>query len=49
MKCMAGDLRCIIKSNKTLLNMDGVDMSKKFNHYSVILYYAGVSLKDNSS
>ena len=49
MEFMVDKLHFIIKSNNILLNMDGVDMSKKFNHYLVILYYAGVNLKENSS
>ena len=46
---MVDELHCIIKSNNTLLNMDGVDISKKFDHYLVILYYVGVNLKEKSS
>ena len=48
-ECMVDELHCIIKINTTLLTMDGFDMGKKFNHYSVILYYAGVHLKEKSS
>ena len=48
-ECMANELHCIIKKNKNLLNMDGVDTSKKFNYYSVILYYADVNLKEKPS
>ena len=42
-------LHYIIKINNTLLNMDGVDMSNKFDHCSVILYYTGVNLKEKCS
>ena len=49
LECMADELHCVIKSNKTLLNMNGVNMSKKINHCSVILYYTRVNLKKNFS
>ena len=49
MEFMTDELHCILKINETLLNMDGVDMSKKCNHYSVILYYTDVNLKEKSS
>ena len=42
MRCIADEFHYIIKFNKTLLNMDGINLSNKCNHCSVILYYAVV-------
>ena len=39
----------ILSSNIQLFNLKDVDMSYKFNHCTIIMYYAGTYLKDRSS
>ena len=49
MMCMIEDLHKILTDNLTLLNMDGVDLTTKFNHCTVLIYYAGEGLKKSTS
>ena len=49
MEYIADELHCVMQNNTTLLNTDRVDTSKKFNHCSVMLYYASVNLNEKSS
>ena len=49
MICMIEDLHNTLCNNMTLLNMEGVDLSTKFNHCTVLIYYAGEGLKKSTS
>ena len=39
MDYIASTIHDILISNRTLFNLNGVDMSKKCNHFTVIIYY----------
>lgn len=41
-------LHNMLKLNKKFLNLENVDLEKKCNHYSVVLYYTGDNLKPRS-
>ena len=49
MKAMINEIHEILSSNRTLLNIDKCDLRKKFNHCTILLYYAGDGLKQNTS
>ena len=49
MLAMANEIHSIGECTDTLLNMGIADISKTFNNFSGILYYAGNSLKPKSS
>ena len=46
---MIEDMYKMLTNNHKLLNMKGVDLSTKFNHCTVLLYYAGEGLKKSTS
>ena len=43
---MIDDLHNILKETPTMFNMNGVDLKTKFNHCTVLIYYAGEGLKN---
>ena len=45
---IASVLHNMLNSNKKFFNLDNVDLDKKFNYCSVILYYTGYDLKQRS-
>ena len=49
MHYIASELYQILELNATLFILDDVDMGNKFSHCTVIIYYDGKYLKDNSS
>ena len=49
MICMIEDIHKMLTTSNTLLNMEGVDLISKFNHCTVLLYYAGEGLKKSTS
>jgi len=46
---IASVLHNMLRSNRKFFNLDNVNLDKKFNHCSVILYYGGDDLKQRSS
>ena len=46
---MIEDLHKNLTDNLTLFNLDGVDLTTKFNHCTVLIYYAGEGLKKSTS
>ena len=48
MLAMIEDIHHILHNNSELLNMTGVDIDQKFNHCTILIYYAGEGLKDKS-
>ena len=46
---MINDLHEMLCNHRKDFNLDKCDLSKKFNHCTVLLYYAGKGLKDNTS
>ena len=48
MDYIVSEIHEIILSNRTLFNLNGVDMSQKFNHCTVIIYHAGKDIQDKS-
>ena len=46
---MIDDIYKMLNNNHKLLNLTGVDLSTKFNHCTVLLYYAGEGLKKSTS
>ena len=49
MIAMTNDTHDLLCNNKRLFNMVGVDLSKKFNHCTILIYYAGEGLKKYTS
>ena len=49
MSAMIDDIYDMLCSNKEQFNMVGVDLSKKFNHCTVLIYYTGIGLKKYTS
>ena len=49
MKYIANELHDILCSNRYDFNLASVDLSKAFNHCTVIIYYDGDKLKEKSS
>ena len=49
MLCMIEDIHKMLTTSNTLLNMEDVDLISKFNHCTVLLYYAGEGLKKSTS
>ena len=46
---MTNDIHDMLRNNKKLFNMIGVDLSQKFNHCTILIYYAGEGLKKYTS
>ena len=46
---MTDDIHDLLCNNKRKFNMVGVDLSQKFNHCTILIYYAGEGLKKYSS
>ena len=46
---MTDDIHYLLCNNKRLFNMVGVDLSQKFNHCTILIYYAGEGLKKYTS
>ena len=38
----------MLRNNMELCNMTGVDIKQKFNHFTILIYYAGQGLKENT-
>ena len=49
MHYISSELHQILNSSVTFFRLEDVDMSTKFNHYTVIIYYTSKTLKDNST
>lgn len=49
MEYIASELNTLLVPNKTFINIEDVDMSKKFNHCSIIIYCADYDTKESSS
>ena len=49
MLAMSEDIQSILNDNKKLFKLDNQDMDNKFNHCTVLIYYAGEGLKQHSS
>ena len=49
MLAMSKDIQSILNDNKKLFKLDNCDMDKKFNHCTILIYYAGEGLKQYSS
>ena len=49
MDSMINDIHGILCNNRKQFNLDGVDLSTKFNHCTVLIYYAGKGLKKSTS
>ena len=46
---ISNDIHDMLCNNKKLFNMVGVDLSQKFNHCTILIYYAGEDLKKYTS
>ena len=46
---MIDDIHEMLCNNRNLFNMNGVDLKQKFNHCTILIYYAGKGLKDNTT
>ena len=46
---MIDDIQENLCNNRNKFNLDGVDLSTKFNHFTVLIYYAGKGLKKYTS
>ena len=49
MICMIDDIYKILIENRSMFNMNDVDLKTKFNHCTVLLYYAGKGLEISTS
>ena len=49
MVSMIDDIHDILCNNRKQFNLDGVDLSTKFKHCTVLIYYAGKGLKKSTS
>lgn len=49
MDFIADELHTLLVDNAKCLNVHHVDLSKKHNHCSILIYYAGEDLKESSS
>ena len=49
MDSMIDDIHGILCNNRKQFNLDGIDLSTKFNHCTVLIYYAGKGLKKSTS
>ena len=49
MEYIGTELHEILLKNHKFLNLESADLSQKFNHCTVIMYYAGANLKQISS
>ena len=49
MEYIATEMHELILHNKKFLNLEFTDLSHKFNHCTVIKYYAGANFKQKSS
>ena len=46
---MSEHIHDMLCNNKKLFNMVGIDLSQKFNHCTILIYYAGEGLKKHTS
>ena len=46
---MSSHIYKMLCENKTLFNLENVNMKHPFNHYTVLIYYATEGLKEHSS
>ena len=49
MIAMSHDIQCILNDNKKLFKLNNCNLEKKFNHCTILIYYAGSGLKKISS
>ena len=49
MICMIDDIHQLLIENRSLFNMNDVDLNTKFNHCTVLLYYTGKGMKKTTS
>ena len=49
MEYIGTELHEILSKNQKFLNLESADLSQKFNHCTVIMYYTGTNLKQSSS
>ena len=49
MLAMSKDIQSILNDNRNLFKLDNCDMDHKFNHCTILIYYAGDGLKERSS
>ena len=47
MEYIGTELHEILSKNQKFLNLESADLSQKFNHCTVIMYYTGANLKQN--
>ena len=49
MIAMGNDIYDMLHNNRDLFNMNGVDLDERFNHCTILIYYAGNGLKDKTT
>ena len=49
LSAMTDDIHDMLCNNRKMFNMLGVDLSQKFNHCTILIYYAGEGLKKYTS
>ena len=49
LSAMTDDIHDMLCNNRKMFNMLGVDLSQKFNHCTILIYYAGKGLKKSTS